>query len=472
MPGAIGQRIFGGSGRAASADRISGQSRRSSAESTARCAIALPQGRLQWRDCEIPGNPAAESQISGRLRRVGARICGREISNGPRRSLKKEWSRPIRSARAWPVREVWFRQGKITDAEKRVGRRHQVRIYRRPRLPWPGTRPARHRYVQKRQTAHEKAHNLDPEDPDISLQWVKSLSRAERTKDSTALSASNDGHGSEPQPVNAAQGAVPEPPKPKSGACHLMSKVGATDTTLVRLKRDPEHLRGYGLTVEINGHKSVLMLDTGSRRDFGEAFHRRARGDFKDRDYQDWWNRGPGREERIRWRGRLDQDWRTGISELLCGGGGKLFRSGRRRADRCRRIRTFFGRHRLSARETQTQRVAQTSRRDRRESGFEERGRRRRRSSGEQNSNAAGDTKSAAGAGPPSGPQDRYIAPRNAVLHTCLPVRSRSARSHLNRRYTSEAVLAGHGIFSKTRSRRRPPKKSPTSTNPTWSLPG
>jgi len=33
---------------------------------------------------------------------------------------------------------------------------------------------------------------------------------------------------------------------------------------MVRLLNDPQHLRGYGLTVSINGHNSNLMLDTGA----------------------------------------------------------------------------------------------------------------------------------------------------------------------------------------------------------------
>jgi predicted aspartyl protease len=40
--------------------------------------------------------------------------------------------------------------------------------------------------------------------------------------------------------------------------------VTATETPLVRLLIDPRHLRGFGLSVELNGHKSSLMLDTGA----------------------------------------------------------------------------------------------------------------------------------------------------------------------------------------------------------------
>ena len=43
-----------------------------------------------------------------------------------------------------------------------------------------------------------------------------------------------------------------------------MSKVKNTETPLVRLLADPSHLRGYGLTVELNGTRTKIMLDTGA----------------------------------------------------------------------------------------------------------------------------------------------------------------------------------------------------------------
>jgi len=43
-----------------------------------------------------------------------------------------------------------------------------------------------------------------------------------------------------------------------------VSNVTAAETPLVRLMVDATHLRGYGLTVEVNGKKSKLLLDTGA----------------------------------------------------------------------------------------------------------------------------------------------------------------------------------------------------------------
>jgi tetratricopeptide (TPR) repeat protein len=155
--------------------------------------------------------------------------------------------------------ELWFRQGKITDAE-----REWVEVIKSgdpDARAYFGLARVRHAIAMYKSAKRliDKAHELDPNDPDISAQWVRSLPRAERVPP-----ASNEGNATEPQPPKASQSALQDPLKSKSGACRLVSKVGPTETTLVRLKRDPEHLRGYGLSVEINGHKTSLMLDTGA----------------------------------------------------------------------------------------------------------------------------------------------------------------------------------------------------------------
>ena len=52
--------------------------------------------------------------------------------------------------------------------------------------------------------------------------------------------------------------------KDPRGACHLVSKATTTETALVRLFQDPTHLRGYGLSVAVDGERSKLLLDTGA----------------------------------------------------------------------------------------------------------------------------------------------------------------------------------------------------------------
>jgi predicted aspartyl protease len=111
----------------------------------------------------------------------------------------------------------------------------------------------------------DKAHELDPKDPDIQRYWVGTLRRSERIK-------YYEGYLAEPNASDAEERGdlehylayLKERSKQPGRSCHLVSKVANTETPLVRLLRDPQHLRGYGLSVALNGTKTRLLLDTGA----------------------------------------------------------------------------------------------------------------------------------------------------------------------------------------------------------------
>jgi tetratricopeptide (TPR) repeat protein len=161
--------------------------------------------------------------------------------------------------------EVWFRQGKITQAEKEwvdvINSGHpEARAY----LGLARVRGAIAMYKSARGMI-EKAHELDPTDPDIQEEWIGTLSRAERIKYlQNSLAGENNWDADERADVKSYLEFLIERAKQKSGSCRLVSKVAATETPLVRLLMDSSHLRGYGLSVILNGHKSSLMLDTGA----------------------------------------------------------------------------------------------------------------------------------------------------------------------------------------------------------------
>lgn len=161
--------------------------------------------------------------------------------------------------------EVLFRQGKIDEAEKEwvavINSGHaEARAY----LGLARVRRAIAMY-KSAQTFIRKAHELDSTDPDIEEQWVSTLPRSERIKyleEKLAAGGSLDAE----ERSNAANYLeyLKERAKRSDKPCRLVSKVTSTETPLVRLLSDPRHLRGYGLAVELNGHKSSLMLDTGA----------------------------------------------------------------------------------------------------------------------------------------------------------------------------------------------------------------
>ena len=161
--------------------------------------------------------------------------------------------------------EVWFRQGRITDAE------HEwVSVinsgYPEGRAYMGIARVRRALAMYKDEKAMlDRAHALDPLDSDIQEQWIGTLSFAERIHNLEMSLAGDKNWTAEEREDSASYLAyLKERTQQKSQPCRLVSKVTATETPLVRLLTDPQHLRGYGLSVALNGHKSSLLLDTGA----------------------------------------------------------------------------------------------------------------------------------------------------------------------------------------------------------------
>ncbi len=167
----------------------------------------------------------------------------------------------MRSARA----EVWFRQGKIPEAEKEWveivnSGRPEARAY----LGLARIRNAIAMYKTAK-VMIDKAHALDPKDSDIQEEWIGTLSRAERLKYlDDSLAGENNWDAEEREGMKNYLEYLNERAKQKRGSCRLVSKVAVTETPLTRFLIDPKHIHGYGLAVVLNGHKTNLLLDTGA----------------------------------------------------------------------------------------------------------------------------------------------------------------------------------------------------------------
>jgi tetratricopeptide (TPR) repeat protein len=162
--------------------------------------------------------------------------------------------------------EVWFRQGKIFEAEKEwvdvVNSGHpEARAF----LGLARVREALAMH-QSAKKMLDRAHELDPDDPDIEDEWMNTLSRSQRVHYLEAsLAGDNNWDADRRADVASYLEYLKERARQhNSSPCRLVSKVTATETPLVRLLEDPQHLRGYGLDVSLNSHRSKLMLDTGS----------------------------------------------------------------------------------------------------------------------------------------------------------------------------------------------------------------
>jgi tetratricopeptide (TPR) repeat protein len=126
--------------------------------------------------------------------------------------------------------EVEFRQGKIFEAEQEWakvinGGNEEARAY----LGMARVSHANSMY-KRYQALIDKAHDLDSQDSDIERSW----NRIHRPR------------------------AVVE------NDCQLAGNATSAETPLVRLMYDATSPRGIGLSVEVDGAKSKLMLDTGA----------------------------------------------------------------------------------------------------------------------------------------------------------------------------------------------------------------
>jgi len=161
--------------------------------------------------------------------------------------------------------EVWFRQGKITEAEaewvKVINAGYpEARAY----LGLARVRRALAMYKTERAMI-TKAHQLDPDDPEIQQQWAGTLAREERIKYlESSIAGDNNWNPDEKENIESYITYLKEFAKRNERPCRLVSDVTATTAPLVPLLRDAHNLRGYGLSVVLNGHKSALMLDTGA----------------------------------------------------------------------------------------------------------------------------------------------------------------------------------------------------------------
>ena len=217
------------------------------------------QAALEKYEHVLTEHPKSPDAFAGEVRTYLKMKKVEEAAAAAEKGLAGSSSPRVRVARA----EVWFRQGKINDAE-----REWVAVinsgYPEPRAYLGIARVRRALAMYKGEKAMlDKAHDLDPYDPDIQEQWVGTLSLEERIHYLQTVDNSNS-TPEEREDSAKYLAYLNERVQQKGNSCRLVSKITATETPLVRLLEDPQHLRGYGLSVVLNGHKTSLLLDTGA----------------------------------------------------------------------------------------------------------------------------------------------------------------------------------------------------------------
>ena len=162
--------------------------------------------------------------------------------------------------------EVLFREGKIAEAEsewlKVVESGHADA---RAHMGLARVSAASTQYRQAR-TEIDRAHALDPSDPDIEFYWLQFLKSSEQIlylekylSDSNGATAEERAHlRSYLEFLRTGMGS-------STHMCPLASDLAPAETDLLIVAGERQgQIRGYSLGVSINGQNSKLQLDTGA----------------------------------------------------------------------------------------------------------------------------------------------------------------------------------------------------------------
>ena len=164
--------------------------------------------------------------------------------------------------------EVYFRQGNLADAEKEwisvVNSGHATaRAYYGLYLISHATSN-----FKSAKARIDRAHQLNPDDPDIWRAWAFTLGREQRLKELRDFMAAQrigpDADADRHEGMSHYITMLEDESKRSLHTCTLATKADSTETNLAQLMNDPERLRAYGIEVKLNGQSSHLMIDTGA----------------------------------------------------------------------------------------------------------------------------------------------------------------------------------------------------------------
>lgn len=111
----------------------------------------------------------------------------------------------------------------------------------------------------------QKAHAIAPNEPAVQRAWLSMLPRSEKIKALEAyLAAPHPENKDENTGLKAWLDYLKATESQPVHACKLANAVERTETPLVPMLRDPQHMAGYGLNVKLNDRNQKLLLDTGA----------------------------------------------------------------------------------------------------------------------------------------------------------------------------------------------------------------
>lgn len=109
------------------------------------------------------------------------------------------------------------------------------------------------------------AHALEPDNPDVRLQWLATLPLTERISQLEAYLATPTGDDAEElKHLRLYLDFLKKESEQPHKACRLVSDTASTTIPFDLLMRDPTHIEAYGLNVKLNDHNARLAIDTGA----------------------------------------------------------------------------------------------------------------------------------------------------------------------------------------------------------------
>ncbi len=161
--------------------------------------------------------------------------------------------------------EVDFRQGKFVDSETQFiaavnGGTKNARAF----LGLAKILDAAF-YYHHAKLLIDRAHALDPTDPDVTRAWIGTLPQADHIAALRAyLSGRTDDDAEDRTRLRENLSYLEQRQTDPNADCHIVSNSTSTETPLREMLNDDGHPAGYGLKVDLNGSTANLLLDTGS----------------------------------------------------------------------------------------------------------------------------------------------------------------------------------------------------------------
>jgi tetratricopeptide (TPR) repeat protein len=172
---------------------------------------------------------------------------------------------PASSSVQTALGEVYFREGKLAEAEQQFikvvnSSPPDARAY----LGLARIGEAISMYKKAKELI-DRAHELDSSDPDIQKFWMGTLKPSERIRllESYLDGPTNDDTEDRERMARYLELLKARQKRP-GRKCRLATNLTSTQTELMALLIDANHMHGFGLNVKFNGHSAHLLLDTGA----------------------------------------------------------------------------------------------------------------------------------------------------------------------------------------------------------------